>query len=158
MGVTKSWTQLSDFRFTSLQGTDNPPCFPLLRCRYLFGLCTEKVWMCFAATWSVKACDPLSIKGTSLNMFKMPFTMRSTNNPHQLKWLDNHKRKPSRVLWESSDESILWGHRWNSLIGVETGKHCIVCVLSHVQHFVTLWTVACQAPLSTGFPKQEYWS
>ena len=24
--------------------------------------------------------------------------------------------------------------------------------------FVTLWTVACQAPLSVGFPRQEYWS
>ena len=24
--------------------------------------------------------------------------------------------------------------------------------------FVTLWTVACQAPLSMGFPRQEYWS
>ena len=24
--------------------------------------------------------------------------------------------------------------------------------------FVTLWTIACQAPLSMGFPKQEYWS
>ena len=23
---------------------------------------------------------------------------------------------------------------------------------------VTLWTVACQAPLSVGFPRQEYWS
>ena len=22
----------------------------------------------------------------------------------------------------------------------------------------TLWTVACQAPLSMGFPRQEYWS
>ena len=22
----------------------------------------------------------------------------------------------------------------------------------------TLWTIACQAPLSVGFPKQEYWS
>ena len=29
---------------------------------------------------------------------------------------------------------------------------------SHVQLFVTLWTVACQAPLSIGFPRQEYWS
>ena len=36
-----------------------------------------------------------------------------------------------------------------------------VCVksLSHVQLFVTLWTVACQAPLSMGFSSgQEYWS
>ena len=24
--------------------------------------------------------------------------------------------------------------------------------------FVTSWTVACQAPLSMGFPRQEYWS
>ena len=24
--------------------------------------------------------------------------------------------------------------------------------------FVTPWTIACQAPLSMGFPRQEYWS
>ena len=32
------------------------------------------------------------------------------------------------------------------------------CVLSHVQLFATLWTAAPQAPLSMGFPRQEYWS
>ena len=40
----------------------------------------------------------------------------------------------------------------------EMGVH--VCVLSHfscIQLFVTLWTVACQAPLSMGFSRQEYW-
>ena len=31
-------------------------------------------------------------------------------------------------------------------------------LFSHVQLFVTLWTVAHQAPLSMGFPRQEYWS
>ena len=31
-------------------------------------------------------------------------------------------------------------------------------MLSRVQLFATPWTVACQAPLSMGFPKQEYWS
>ena len=31
-------------------------------------------------------------------------------------------------------------------------------VLSHVQLFATPWTVAHQAPLSTGFSRQEYWS
>ena len=30
--------------------------------------------------------------------------------------------------------------------------------LSHVLLFVTLWTVAYQAPLSMGFSRQEYWS
>ena len=29
--------------------------------------------------------------------------------------------------------------------------------LSHVQLFVTPWTVAHQAPLSVGFSRQEYW-
>ena len=30
--------------------------------------------------------------------------------------------------------------------------------LSCVRLFVTSWTVACQAPLSVGFFRQEYWS
>ena len=30
--------------------------------------------------------------------------------------------------------------------------------LSRVQLFATPWTVACQAPLSTEFSRQEYWS
>ena len=29
---------------------------------------------------------------------------------------------------------------------------------SRVRLFATLWTVAGQAPLSMGFPRQEYWS
>ena len=30
------------------------------------------------------------------------------------------------------------------------------CTLSHVQLFVTLWTVACQAALSMEFSRQKY--
>ena len=33
----------------------------------------------------------------------------------------------------------------------------IIQSLSHVRLFVTPWTIACQAPLSMGFPRQEYW-
>ena len=33
-----------------------------------------------------------------------------------------------------------------------------VCMLSHIQLFAAAWAVACQAPLSMGFSKQEYWS
>ena len=29
---------------------------------------------------------------------------------------------------------------------------------SHVQLFETLWTIACQGPLSMEFSRQEYWS
>ena len=31
-------------------------------------------------------------------------------------------------------------------------------LLSHVQLLITPWTVACQAPLSVGLPRREYWS
>ena len=33
-----------------------------------------------------------------------------------------------------------------------------MCAVLHVRLFVTLWTRACQAPLSLGFSRQEYWS
>ena len=35
---------------------------------------------------------------------------------------------------------------------------CILSRFSRVQLFVTPWTVVHQAPLSMGFPGQEYWS
>ena len=34
---------------------------------------------------------------------------------------------------------------------------CVLSRLSCVQLFVTLWTIARQAPLSMGFSRQEYW-
>ena len=39
-----------------------------------------------------------------------------------------------------------------------SGYECLLSSFSHVQFFVTLWTIAHQALLSMGFPKQEYWS
>ena len=36
---------------------------------------------------------------------------------------------------------------------------CVHVKLLHcVQFFATPWTVACQAPLSMGFSRQEYWN
>ena len=35
---------------------------------------------------------------------------------------------------------------------------CMLSCFTRVQLFVTPWTVACQAPLSMGFSRQEYWS
>ena len=35
---------------------------------------------------------------------------------------------------------------------------CGLSRFSRVQLFATPWTVACQAPLSMGFSRQEYWS
>ena len=38
------------------------------------------------------------------------------------------------------------------------GPCSMLSCFSQVQLFATLWTVACQAPLSIGFLQQEYWS
>ena len=35
---------------------------------------------------------------------------------------------------------------------------CTLCCFSHVQLFVTLWTVVHEAPLSVGFFSQDYWN
>ena len=35
---------------------------------------------------------------------------------------------------------------------------CVLSLVSHVRLFAAPWTVACQAPLSMGFSRQEYWS
>ena len=34
----------------------------------------------------------------------------------------------------------------------------MACILGHVRLFATPWTVACQAPPSMGFSRQEHWS
>ena len=40
----------------------------------------------------------------------------------------------------------------------ELGGIMHACVLSHVHLLAPLWTIAHQAPLSTGFSRQEYWN
>ena len=35
---------------------------------------------------------------------------------------------------------------------------CMLSRFSHVRLCVTLWTAPCQAPLSVGFSRQNYWS
>ena len=56
------------------------------------------------------------------------------------------------LLWLVS-LSIIWYHTWYTL-----WKKVKMKSFSHVWLFATLWTVTCQAPLSMGFSRQEYWS
>ena len=51
--------------------------------------------------------------------------------------------------------SLLFRHLQNYMVESESEN---VSPSSHVQLSATPWTVAHQAPLSMGFPKQEYWS
>ena len=49
------------------------------------------------------------------------------------------------------------------VVDVTLREHLLMCravpsCFNHVQLCATPWTVACQAPLSTGFSRQECWS
>ena len=70
-------------------------------------------------------------------------------------------RKLSMTLWE---ETILWPHKMFCYYQsphprMLASSELRVCSCSVVpDSFVTPWPVARQAPLSMGFPRQEYWS
>ena len=98
-----------------------------------------------------------------------------------------HSVSQSLGLSMSTNDSILWNlekwYRWSYLqsrnrvtevgdkdikgerrggrnweIGVNTYTLLCITSLSHVWLFTTSQTIACQAPLSMGFSRQEYWS
>ena len=65
--------------------------------------------------------------------------------------------KMSKCIYVCIDKKIHRGQKQRR--AMETRKWNSKCYLfSHVQLFVNPWTVACQAPLSMGFSRQEYWS
>ena len=59
-----------------------------------------------------------------------------------------------------SEKSSIFFSKSNDIFN-SSRKQVHTCTLSHfsrVQLCATLWTAAHQAPLSMGFPRQEYWS
>ena len=65
------------------------------------------------------------------------------------------RRSQGKSVWSGKH-----GSSW-SIFSPAVGWEAVVGSihsLSHVQLFVTPWTVADQAPLSMGFSRQEYWS
>ena len=64
----------------------------------------------------------------------------------------------STISWKSlvlSENS--WGIQ-NIFKGLSWGVCCVLNCFTHIQLFVTLWTIAHQAPLTMGFSRHEYWS
>ena len=55
-------------------------------------------------------------------------------------------------IWKTQQ----WPQDWKKSVFIPISKK--VKSFSRVLLFVTPWTVACQAPLSMGFFRQEYWS
>ena len=55
-------------------------------------------------------------------------------------------------------ETAEWCYVTSEVRSEKVTYECILSHFSHVQFFAILWTVACQALLSKGFSRQEYWS
>ena len=63
------------------------------------------------------------------------------------------------VTWDCSDYSAWLSRAMLIILNLSAWlKKKKKKSLSHVRLFTTLWTVVCQAPLSMGFSRQEYWS
>ena len=134
--------------------------------------------LCLIAYLCLTLCSPLdgslpgsSVPGGSLSkktgvgcraLLQRIFPIQGLN-PHLLCFL--HWQVGSLPLEPTDKTPVHCDQVSNSQI--QKDKNCMihldkvpVCehtqLLSHVPLFATLWTVACQAPLSMGFSRQEY--
>ena len=62
------------------------------------------------------------------------------------------------ILLQESLLAPFFQHLLTLCLCVQFDFVAVVQSLNRVQFFVTTWTVACQAPLSIGFSRQEYWN
>ena len=59
-------------------------------------------------------------------------------------------------VFQPQKEAFL--EEWRQFLFSDVQCACMLSCFSSVQLLATLWTAACQAPLSTGFARQEEWS
>ena len=93
-----------------------------------------------------------------------------TEEAGRLKSLGSQRVRHNRVTEHSSQSTYsvtsYQGTAWRrkvaqsrcTVLQVTRAQHEEAKSLSRVQLFATPWTVACQAPLSMGFSRQEYWN
>ena len=65
----------------------------------------------------------------------------------------SHKIVGPKYYCVSEETRDYWQHQ-----SCEIWSVCVLSHFSHVQHFESLWTVACLAPLSMAFCKRKHWN
>ena len=94
-------------------------------------------------------------------------TMYYVYNMYIMKWFISGKVLLHHWLPVQPETNLLVPFLWNCMVVNYTKVYpynnwcvcvCVCVLVSHVWLFVIPWTVACQAPLSMNFSRQEYWS
>ena len=95
-----------------------------------------------------------------VQLVKNPPAMQETPPFHswvgKIQW--RRDRLPTPVFWPGESHGLYrpWCHKESDT--TEQLSLGVLSYFSHVQLFVTPWTIAHEAPLSMGFSRQEYWS
>ena len=100
------------------------------------GVFQARILKCVAISFSTGSSQP-----NVCSVAHLCLTLR----PHQL--------QPARLLcpWKFPGKNT-------EVTTIPNQNVCTSYLFSHVWFFVIHWTIACQAPLSMGFSRQEYWS
>ena len=135
-GVTKSWTWLSNWAHTlTWKLWLTVARFPV--CSSLFPVCSSLFSHWLAMNASPSPYDSGRGSMSSLQPGKSPVSVG--------------QRGSGQSYTKEEERPWLW----------KTFPACLCVCLSHfscVRLLATLWTIACQAPLSMGLSRQEYWS
>ena len=135
--------------FLLLQSTDPGPWASVVAAHYY----------CSVALWNVESfwtMDWTHLPCTGWWILIHSATREVQQAHHFSKWAFRHIHMTDNVLIECGGREALGA----GMRGVCEWVCVCVCVfsLSLLSDSVILWTVACQAPLSMGFSRQEYWS
>ena len=103
--------------------------------------------------WTVEPGGLQSMESQRVGHLATKLQQQQKQYPPQKYWweLNDNKRQSLKaipIIWEK--KCIILKQIRDSDGGGLVAKLCL--------SLVTLWTVACQAPLSMGFPRQEHWS
>ena len=121
--------------------------------------------MCCAMREILKQCDVLQVAShiVSRNLTGSRYTSATSEVFSQgnllqslnLSFLRYHGNKNAGLIVVVISKVLVNGPENTYTVSI---TFMCVCVLSGVGPFLTPWTVACQASLSMGFSRQEYWS
>ena len=141
MGVSGRWADLQCWRNSFC------PCFPLTPLPQVEFDGPAGTWYLWDATFpALEGQEP-------------------SNCYSQAEWLPHRKSRSNSMGLLRETKWGNWGYcAWKTMENI-ANTHLLLTFVSlvlscfpHVQLFVTPQTAACQAPLSMGFSRQEYWS